>query len=93
MKIKLSDFLTLNVQDLLKGLIVAVLGAATTTIYSLIQSGPIDWNNVWKVSLAAGLSYLIKNFFSPQPEVIVVDRSKTKVEYDDTKPPSREGRL
>lgn len=86
MRIKLSDFLTLNMQDLIKGLIVAVLGAATTTIYSLIQSGPIDWDNVWKVSLAAGLSYLIKNFFSPQPETIVIDRTQTKVEYDDSPP-------
>jgi len=81
MKIKLSNFLQLNVTDFIKGLIMTVLGAAATTIYELVQDGDVNWNTVWKVALSTGLSYLIKNFFSPQPGTIVIDPAKTKIEH------------
>ncbi len=79
MKIKLSNFLQLNVTDLIKGLIMTVLGAVATTIYELIEVGDVNWGTVWKVALSTGLMYLIKNFFTPQPNTIVIDPKKTDV--------------
>ncbi len=81
MKIKLSDFLSLNLTDLVKGLVMTVLGAVAATVYELVQNGAFDWNTVWKVALSTGLSYLIKNFFTPQPDTVVIDPTKTDIEH------------
>ena len=81
MKKKFSDFLNLNLGDLVRGLVMTVLGAVASTIYEVVQAGPIDWNTVWKVALSTGLSYLIKNFFTPQPDTVVIDPKKTGIEH------------
>jgi len=81
MKQKFSDFLNLNLIDLVRGLVMTVLGAAVSTIYTALQEGGVDWDTIWKVALASGLSYLIKNFFTPVPDTVVVDSKKSDVEY------------
>lgn len=66
---------SLNLRDLSRGLLIAVLTAVTTTIYeALTQKGGLDaieWKEVLAIALAAGLSYLIKNFFTATELVVV----------------------
>jgi len=63
-----SAFLKLNLRDFLKGLILAFITAIITGIYELLQTGAaLDWvtlKPVLMVSIAAALSYLIKNLFT-----------------------------
>lgn len=65
----MSKFMTLGWKDLIKGFIVAILGALITAVYQAIQAGAIEWTWVfWQpivyTSIGAGLAYLIKNFFT-----------------------------
>jgi hypothetical protein len=64
---KTSSLFSLNLADLGKGLLVAVGGAVITAFENLMQSGllSVDWKTIGSVALAAGLSYLGKNFFTP----------------------------
>ncbi|WP_259071208.1 hypothetical protein HDF24_24105 [Mucilaginibacter sp. X4EP1] len=64
---KTSSLFSLNLQDFAKGLIVAVGGAVIAAIQSSIQAGSLtfNWQVIGSVALAAGLSYLGKNFFTP----------------------------
>lgn len=63
-----SKFLQLNAKDLLKGLLMAVLGALITGVYQLFQSeSALNWvtiKPVLLVAVASGLGYLIKNLFT-----------------------------
>ena len=84
---KLSSFLSLNVQDFLKGLILAVLVAVLTVVQTSFAAGifTIDWNNIGAVAATAFVAYLSKNLFTPTPKVIEVDPAKTAVIDKDTK--------
>jgi len=63
-----SALLSITWQDGLKGLITAIGTAILTGVYQLIQSnGAFDWATLKPVVLAgaaAGIAYLLKNFFS-----------------------------
>ncbi len=64
-----SNFLSLNWLDLLKGSLVAIIGAILTAVYQAIQSGAFSftwvfWQPIVLAGVGAGLAYLIKNFFS-----------------------------
>ena len=60
-----SNFLNLNVNDLLKGLIVAILTAIITGVYNALNTGvAIDIKLTILSGLTAGLGYLLKNFFT-----------------------------
>jgi hypothetical protein len=63
---KLSNFLSLNKRDFIKGLFMAVGGAAIGLIYSTIQAGSLtfDWPTIGKAALTAAISYLMKNLFT-----------------------------
>lgn len=66
---------TLNWRDMLRGLLIAVVTASLTGVYEAItQCGIscIDWKQTGGIALAAGLAYLIKNFFTPT-EIVVVN--------------------
>ena len=64
-QISMSNFLKLNIQDLIKGLVVSILSAVITLILGLLQNGmSIDWKTVGITALIAGLSYILKNFLS-----------------------------
>lgn len=64
-----SAFLNLHWKDLLKGFIVAVVGAILTALYTVLEAGqlPANWDE-WKPmligGLAAGIAYLLKNLFT-----------------------------
>lgn len=76
-----SKLFTLNVQDWIKGLLVAVLGAVVSVIETSITAGSFDfdWQGIWKVALAAGLAYLSKQFFTGTPKVVQIDSTKTDI--------------
>jgi hypothetical protein len=64
-----SNFFALNWMDLLKGLLVAVIGAILTGIYEAITAGSLTWTwaffqPIMLTGVAAGIAYLIKNFLS-----------------------------
>ncbi len=63
-----SKFLNLNLRDLLKSLILAVITAVITFIYGALQAGtlfePGTFKKVGLVALAALLAYLVKNVFT-----------------------------
>ena len=64
---KTSSLFSLNLSDLGKGLLVAAGGAVITAVENAMKAGSIsfDWKTIGGVALAAGLSYLGKNFFTP----------------------------
>jgi hypothetical protein len=59
-----SELYSLDVKDILKGLLVSAGSAIVTTIQNMITSGSIDWKAIGSVALAAGVAYLVKNFFT-----------------------------
>lgn len=63
---KTSPLFSLDLADLGKGLLVAVGGAVVATIETSVQAGSLsfNWHSIGAVALAAGLSYLGKNFFT-----------------------------
>jgi len=66
---KNSKFLNLNWADIGKGLLIAFLTAFLGGVLELLQSGvlPVTWvviQPILELSLAAGVSYLLKNLFS-----------------------------
>ena len=86
---KVSKFLSLNVQDFLKGLVVAIGGAVVAVVAPSIQSGiwTFDWATIWHTAAASALAYLAKNFLTPTPKTVQIDPSKTSVIDRDTKEP------
>jgi len=64
---KTSNMFSLNLSDLAKGLIVAAGGAAIVAIQNSLQAGSLsfNWETIGLTALAAGISYLAKNFFTP----------------------------
>ena len=71
---KTSSLFTLDFKDLTKGLLVAIGGAVITALQTSLESGSFafNWRKIGGVALAAGLSYLAKNFFTPAKTVIPV---------------------
>jgi len=78
---KLSGLFTLSVQDWIKGLIMAVGVAVFSIIETSVSAGIFTFNltTVWHAALAAIVVYIGKNFFTPAPKTIEVDKSITKV--------------
>lgn len=64
---KTSPLFSLNLHDLAKGLIVSVGGAVIAAVETSLKAGSLtfNWQTIGSVALAAGLSYLSKNFFTP----------------------------
>lgn len=59
-----SNFLNLNFNDFLKGLITATITAVLTYLYEVVQTGDftaIDWKMVGSTALIAAVGYLTKN--------------------------------
>ena len=78
-----SKFLNLDLKDLLKGAIVAVVTALLTGLYELITAGgDLTWLNLKPVlltSLAALISYLLKNMFTNSDgEILSREKQKYK---------------
>ena len=71
---KTSSLFSLNWNDLFKGLLVAVGGAVLAAIQTSLSAGSLtfDWKTIGGVAGAAGISYLVKNFFTPASVVTPV---------------------
>lgn len=78
---KKSSFLSLNVQDFIKGLVVAVGGGIVAIVAPSIQDGSLtfNWTTIWHTAVASALAYLAKNLFTPTPKSIQIDPEKTSV--------------
>lgn len=61
----MSNFLNLDLQDLIKGFVVAFLSAALTGLVAILETSQLpqisDLKAAAIVGLTAGLSYLLKN--------------------------------
>ncbi len=76
---KNSNFLSLNWRDIAKGLLMAVLTPVVVVIQQSLESGifVFDWKSIGLASLAGGVAYLVKNFFtkpSDQQSILGTDR-------------------
>ena len=64
-----SSLFSWHTRDIIKGIIMAVLGSIVTGLYTSVSAGafPLDWA-AWKPiligGLGMGLTYIIKNFFT-----------------------------
>ena len=71
----MSNFLNLNVDDLVKGFIVAFLSAALTGIVTTLDSGVLptltELKSAGIVGLTAGISYLLKNLLTNSQGVVL----------------------
>lgn len=85
MKINFSNFLSLNLADLAKGFIMAVITTALGMILVILESGGFpntqEWTSIGKAALIAGVGYLLKNLFTPPPATVIIDPTKTDVEH------------
>jgi len=68
-KKNIGKFLTINEKDLIKGVIMAFVSSALTTLINILNTGvfPTDWKTwsmILTVGLTAGLTYLLKNLFT-----------------------------
>jgi hypothetical protein len=61
-----SPFLNIDLNDLGKGLILAVLTSVLTVIYTTVQAGSLsfDWKLVATTALTSAIGYLLKNLFT-----------------------------
>ena len=61
-----SLFFTLNKVDFIKGLVIAVLTAIITVVYTTIQSVvfSFDWKAISIAALSAALAYITKNLLT-----------------------------
>jgi len=62
----LSTLFKLNSQDLVKGLIVAILTALIAYLGDLTTLLSADPTLILKIAITAGISYLLKNFISDE---------------------------
>jgi len=58
-----STYLSLNKKDFIKGLLMAVLTAVISVVYTSIESGSLEFNlkSVVIAALSAALAYIMKN--------------------------------
>jgi len=61
-----SPFLNIDLKDLGKGLILAVLTSVLTIVYNTVEAGNLtfDWKLILTTGITTGLSYLLKNLLT-----------------------------
>lgn len=69
-----SSFLSLDLQDAVKGIVVAAGSAVVTVIGESFQNGQftLDLTSIWHVAAAAAVAYIGKQFFTPAKAVTPV---------------------
>lgn len=84
-----SEYLKLNLLDWGKGFILTLVGAAVSTLESIIVDKhlptTLDLKNALAAGLTAGIAYLLHKLVSAVPKTIEIDPSKTTVINTDTK--------
>ena len=63
---KQSNFLNLGTKDFLRGLLMAILVPFFTILQQSLEAGSLvfEWKSIAIASLAGGVAYLTKNFFT-----------------------------
>jgi len=61
-----SQIFTLNSNDFIKGLIMAVLSTVITVVYQTVEAGSLvfDWKAIGTMALTTALAYIMKNLFT-----------------------------
>ena len=61
-----STFFSLNTNDFLKGLVMAVLTSVITVVYQTVEAGSLvfDWKAIGTLALTSALAYIMKNLFT-----------------------------
>lgn len=74
----MSGFLKLNLADLGKGLLIAVLTSVFTVVYNFVQAGSLtfDWEAIVTAALTGALAYLSKNLFTNSDNELAKPESK-----------------
>lgn len=74
---KQSPLFTLNWNDALKGLLMAVITPALFLIQQALENGQFtfNWKQIGMAAIAGGVAYLTKNFFTPQAPVKEVTKN------------------
>lgn len=75
----MSNFMSLNGRDLIKGAVIAVLVAILGSLESILSAGALptveQWASIAKMAGAAVISYLVKNLFTnSQDELLKADK-------------------
>ena len=65
-----SNFFSLNWRDIAKGLLMAILTPVVVIVQQSLEAGVFttDWKSLGLASLAGGVAYLVKNFFTKPSE-------------------------
>lgn len=67
-----SQFLSLNLREVIKGFLLAFVGAVVMAIKQIIETGGtlpvtwVDWQNILMSGLGVGVLYIITTFFTGQ---------------------------
>jgi hypothetical protein len=71
---------SINWKDLTRGLLIAVITAVLTAVLDGLNKGSLDldWKSIGVIALTAGVSYLVKNYFTPS-EIVIVNPPKEAV--------------
>lgn len=70
---KTSNFLSLNLLDLAKGLLMAILTPVVVVVQQSLELGVLtfDWKTILLSAVGGGLAYLVKNFLTPNAKTVV----------------------
>jgi hypothetical protein len=73
-----STFLSLNAKDFLKGLVLSVLSAVITVLYTSIEKESLvfDFKSIGMVALSTALGYIVKNLLTNSKDQFLKDEPK-----------------
>lgn len=69
-----SNFLSLNLSDIWKGLLMAILTPVVVIVQQSLEAGifTFDWKSIILSAIGGGVAYLVKNFFTkPEAQGII----------------------
>jgi hypothetical protein len=74
---KQSSLFSLNWNDILKGVLMAILTPVLFTIQQTLQNGSLtlNWKAIATTAIAGGFAYLIKNFLTPADPIKEVTKT------------------
>jgi hypothetical protein len=77
---KTSEFLNLDLRDLLKACIIATLTPVLVLLQQSIDAGQLtfDWKHLGMAAVGGFVAYLIKNFLTPAAVVSTIQADATK---------------
>lgn len=86
---KTSGLFRLDSQDLIKGLVVTVVSVPLMALIQSLNEGSIsfDYKKTLMAGLAAGLSYLLKNFLTPSQTIVEEDVNTSSLEVSEQNKP------